>query len=127
MSEITRKELEAHVRRCDNRAAVICGSRDASIKNGVNTAGTWGVTDALLTAEQARRDLALYDEMHGTKPTTPKRVRNEAACCGNCPYSQPLVRNKIVCRFEHPNAEHGSPVLNEIEWCGRHPDFWREA
>ena len=112
MSEITREE---HARLLRVQLGFL---RDAEVR--VRDAGRDIPED--LEAAIVGTTLALAEI------TTPlKRVRNEAARCGNCPYSQPLVRNKIVCRFEHPNAEHGSPVLNEIEWCGRHPDFWREA
>lgn len=55
----------------------------------------------------------------------PKCVRNEAARCGNCPYSVTFGSAKVLCRFEHASAEHGFPVREDTEVCGDHPDFWR--
>lgn len=59
--------------------------------------------------------------------TTPNRVRNEAACCGNCPYFDKEG-------FPTQASASGACRINEVarcqskkSWCGRHPDFWKEG
>ena len=55
--------------------------------------------------------------------TTPKRVRNEAAVCGNCPYV--FIKRDgqhICCRTL---VDYDADVFAST-WCGDHPDFWKE-
>jgi hypothetical protein len=122
----TRKQLEEHVRRCDNRVSAICESRDESIESNTRTVGAWGVTAAILDAEQARKDLALYDEMHHQKPPTPARVRNTDAHCGNCPYcvESLSVKERGVCGIDSKTL-HAGLLLRLNGVCGDHPDFWK--
>jgi len=58
--------------------------------------------------------------------TPPKRVRNEEARCGNCPYGHPY-RDGIVCRRNSNATLAFDDALKPTTWCGDHPDFWKEA
>lgn len=63
--------------------------------------------------------------------TTTKRVRNEAAVCGNCPYMAPCEnereKNYGVCCLSPMTANSDSLVMPDKSWCGQHPDFWKES
>ena len=55
--------------------------------------------------------------------TTHRRVRNEAAVCGNCPYYKPnSVGDLGACCV---TSEY--PSMYNYQWCGQHPDFWKET
>jgi hypothetical protein len=59
--------------------------------------------------------------------TTPKRVRNEAACCGNCPYyAEYDGKTNGDCGQHPPSNVNFFPHVTRISWCGDHPDFFRE-
>ena len=59
----------------------------------------------------------------------PARVRNEAACCGNCPYFCGPMRTSGygACALNPPDAMGDSPKCHENNRCGKHPNFWKES
>ena len=100
------------------------------------------MTSELTLIAESLRDIALAmsrnrEEKELEEDRKTKRVRNERARCMNCLYSKPLVstlrpavlkpcKALFTCCFEHPDSEHGFPVMDETDVCGRHPDFWKE-
>ena len=63
--------------------------------------------------------------------TSPARMRNEAACCGNCPYMDRCTneRDKAfgVCCLHPPIGDTEGLVMPEKTFCGQHPNFWKES
>lgn len=62
------------------------------------------------------------------KTTTPMRVRNEAAVCGNCPYRAKhlFTSGQSVCGVDSKTM-HAGVIIHADDWCGQHPDFWKEV
>jgi hypothetical protein len=76
-----------------------------------------------LTETRCQLRQALQDISDALNVPTPKRVRNEAAVCGNCPYYKPnSVGDLGACCV---TSEY--PSMYKYQWCGKHPDFWRES
>lgn len=61
------------------------------------------------------------------KTITTKRVRNEAAVCGNCPYfvCHPYSAGANVCGIDSKTMHSGAMIDADCS-CGQHPDFWKE-
>ena len=84
-----------------------------------------GFLSSEMTETRCQLRQALQDISDALNVPTPKRVRNEAACCGNCPY--------CILEVDHPRIKdccalnpHGVDVFRN-QWCGQHPDFWKES
>ena len=66
---------------------------------------------------------AIRDMAEGIAP--PARVRNVDARCGNCPYYTG-PRDTV----ERPGLCCLNTIFEEMScanWCGQHPNFWKES
>lgn len=52
------------------------------------------------------------------------RVRNLEATCATCPYCKD---NRICCRNAMTATGNEFGITGPGNWCGEHPDFWKEA
>lgn len=88
-----------------------------------------GFLSSEMTETRCQLRQALQDISDALNVPTPKRVRNEAARCGNCQYydasdypSSGGTRSSRSCAKDPLRVVTWSHM-----WCGQHPDFWKEA
>ncbi len=90
-----------------------------------------GFLSSEMTEARFQLRQTLQDISDALNVPTPKRVRNEAARCGNCPYMgkpmSPAQQHLGVCCLSPATAVQDELVVPETSWRGQHPDFWKEA
>ena len=90
-----------------------------------------GFLSSEMTETRCQLRQALQDISDALNVPTPKRVRNEAARCGNCPYMAPCTNERYkhygMCCLHPPIGDNEALVMPAKTWCGDHPDFWKEA
>lgn len=78
-------------------------------------------------------DFDEFSKQHPGASAEPKKIRNVASVCGNCPYWDKEERDEDEeltfgqCRAKPPEIrcdEAVWPRTCEVDWCKKHPDFY---
>jgi len=89
------------------------------------------ISYAISALKSAESNLTHFDDnATNSREIKGRRARNPEATCETCPYYWVSGNNQFrECRKKSAaitTVQSSFPQVSEYNWCGEHPDFWKE-
>lgn len=109
--------------------SMICQLRDMHSKTTRDTAKF--IMYAISALKSAESNLTHFDDnATNNREIKGRRVRNPEATCATCQYywvsNQFRECRKKSAAMQKTTMQSSFPQVSEYDWCGEHPDFWKE-